>query len=85
MQLDGQKSQRSRKEGKSRKKGKKKHRKGKESESEEDVEQLHAVSTVLDAPDVRGFICLLIEGLYIAQSTAQGHLRAFHKFKSRTS
>ncbi|XP_076439969.1 AP-3 complex subunit delta-1-like isoform X2 [Babylonia areolata] len=42
---------RSRKEGKSRKKGKKKRRKEKESESDEDLEQMHAVSTVLDAPD----------------------------------
>ena len=24
------------------------------------------------------FVCLFIEGLFIAQSTAQGHLRAFH-------
>ncbi|XP_070195049.1 AP-3 complex subunit delta-1-like isoform X2 [Littorina saxatilis] len=53
MQLDDTKPEgRSRKEGKGHKKGKKKRRKGKHSESEEDdVEQLHAVSTVYDAPE----------------------------------
>ena len=29
-------------------------------------------------------IYIFIEGLFIAQSTAQGHLRAVHKFKSHT-
>ena len=60
MHLESQKSEgKSHKEGKGRKKGKKKHKRGKGSESEEEVEQMHAVSTVLDAPDVRFFFPLV--------------------------
>lgn len=80
MQLDGQKSHRSRKDGKGHKKGKKKRRKGKGSESEEDVEQMHAVSTVLDAPDVRGscvclyfFLLVSLAVKIIGQTVSAGH------------